>query len=218
MISGEGVRSEMIETRCRRRHHMRGFFLMLLSTAAMLAPARAGLGQKKEAKCEDGPRGARNWEQIGRDYVYFDYVLCPADVDPPGPLVRVWITTRGQGIALERWAQDREGADSVAVYDGKKKAYTLFRDLKAVPLKMLKAERRSGIPAEVAGEPFMVKGLELIPLQNLTPDSGERVKKVFAEADTVIKKAGSKVPLLFESSRIGVIAESLLDHPPKPLP
>ena len=194
---------------------MRRVFLMLLLAATVLAPAGAGLGQKKEGKCEDGPRGTRNWELIGRDYVYFDYVLCPAGAEPPSPLVRVWITTRGQGIALERWSQDREGADSVAVFDGKKKAYTLFRDLKAVPLKMLKAETRAGIPADMGGRPFLAKGTELIPFENLTPDSGERVEKVFGNADAGVKKAGAKVPLLYEAPRIGVITESLLDHPPR---
>jgi len=181
----------------------------------MLAPAGEGFGQKKQAKCEEGPRGTRNWELIGRDYVYFDYVICPADMDPALPLVRVWITTRGKGIAVEKWSQDRGGADSVAVFDGEKRAYTLFRDLKAVPLKMLKAERRLGVPADIAGQPFMAKGLDLIPIQNLTPDSAERVKKVFENADTVIKKAEAKAVLLYESPRIGAIAESLLDNPPK---
>jgi hypothetical protein len=52
---------------------------------------------------------------------------------PPRPAVSIWITMRGNGIAVEKWKQDDNGADTVAVFDGKKKAYTLYRHLNAVP-------------------------------------------------------------------------------------
>jgi len=38
-------------------------------------PAGEGRGQKKPDKCEISSPIVRNWELIGRDYVFFDYVL-----------------------------------------------------------------------------------------------------------------------------------------------
>ena len=194
---------------------MHRLLIILLLAPILVAPAGALLGQKKPTKCEVGPRGMRNWELVGRDYVYFDYVICPADINPRNPLVRVWITTRGNGIALEKWTQDRQGADNVSMFNGEKKAYTIYRDLNAIPLTLLKAERRSSVPADVAGRPFLGEGVSLIPIKNLTPDSAKWVEKAFEEADSVIKKAEAKEVLLYEAPRIGAIVESLLDHPPK---
>jgi hypothetical protein len=130
-------------------------------------------------------------------------------MDPAKPLVSVWITTRGNGIAVEQWAQGRDGADNVAVYHGKKRAYTLYRDLDAIPLKMLTAERRPGIPADMSTQPFVAEGLDLIPFKSLTPESAERARKVFENADALIKKARDKVPLLHEFTRTAAIVDSL---------
>lgn len=189
---------------------MRKFLLaLLLLSTTPAAPAGAEPGQKKKAQCEQAAKVQRNWESIGREYVYFDYILCPAGMDPPNPLVRVWITARGNGYAVEQWAQDRDGADSVSVYHDKKMAYTLYRDLNAIPLKMFAAERRSGVPADAAGQPFLLEGVELIPLKNLAPDAAERARKVFEDADILIKKARDKVPLLHEIRTITGILESL---------
>ncbi|MDX6304727.1 MAG: hypothetical protein QOI77_1696, partial [Blastocatellia bacterium] len=133
----------------------------LLATALMVVPAGAGLGQKKQSQCEQAAQTNRNWELIGHDYVYFDYVLCPANMNPPNPLIRIWITTHGDGLAVEKWAQDRDGADVVSMFNGKKKAYTLYRDLNAIPLKVFKAESRSGVPAETGKQPFIAQGTDL---------------------------------------------------------
>jgi hypothetical protein len=156
----------------------------------------------------------RNWELVGQDYIYFDYVLCPADMTPRNPLVRVWITTHGDGFAVEKWAQERDGADSVSVFHGKKKAYTIYRDLNAIPLTVFKAESRAGVPAETGRQPFLAEGSTLVPFENLTTDSAEKVKKVFENADILIKKAQSKVSLLREAQRMGAVVNSL-DSPLK---
>jgi hypothetical protein len=193
---------------------MRKFLLTLILAATPLAPADAVFGQKKQTDCQQGSNLPRNWDLIGRDYVYFDYVLCPADINPAQPLVRVWITTRGNGFAVEKWAQGRDGADIVSVFYGKKKAYTLYRDLDAVPLQMFKAERRSSVPQDMSKQPFMAEGASLIPFENLTPESAEKAKKVFESADTIIKAAQNKVALLHESPRIAVIVDAL-DKPLK---
>ena len=177
-------------------------------------PAVEGRGQKKPDKCEISSPIVRNWELIGRDYVFFDYVLCPPGLQPPTPLVRVWLTTKGDGFAIEKWAEGRDGADSVSVYRGKKMAFTLYRDLDAVPLSLFKAERRSAVPAEMARQPFLLESPNLIPLENLTPESVERVKKVFGSADVLIKQAQHKSALLNESPRIGVVVDAL-DKPLK---
>ena len=172
-------------------------------------PAGGGRGQKKPAKCEMASPVDRNWEQIERDYVFFDYVLCPPGLQPPAPLVRVWLTTRGDGFGIEKWAEGRDGADSVSVYRGKKLAFTLYRDLDAVPLSLFKAERRSAVPAEMARQPFLLESPSLIPLENLTPESAERVKKVFGSADVLINHAQRKSALLNESPRIGIVVNAL---------
>lgn len=182
---------------------------LLFAAALVVAPAGAGQVQKKPDKCEQGPRTERNWEQMDKEYVSFDYILCPADLTPREPLVRVWLTWSGKGLAVEKWASDRDGADLVVMYHGKTKAYTLYRDLNAVPLKVFKAESRSVVPVEQARQPFLREDPNLIPFENLTPESSERVKKVFENADVLIKKAQSKVSLLYESPRITTIVESL---------
>jgi hypothetical protein len=174
----------------------------------------AGSGQKKPAQCELGPNQPRNWELLGENYVYFDYVLCPADLNPPQPLVRIWITTRGEGIAVENWTKGRDSADVVSMFHGKKKDYTLYRDLNAIPLTVFKAEKRSSVPADMAGQPFMAEGVNLVPLENLTSESADKVKKVFETADAIIKSAQRKTPLLYEAPKIGVIVDAL-DTPPK---
>ena len=193
---------------------MRKFLLTLILAITPLALADAVFAQKKQADCQQGSNLPRNWDLIGRDYVYFDYVLCPADINPAQPLVRVWITTRGNGFAVEKWAQGRDGADIVSVFYGKKKAYTLYRDLAAVPLQMFKAERRSSVPEDMSKQPFMAEGPNLIPFENLAPESAEKAKKVFESADTIIKAAQNKVALLHESPRIAVIVDAL-DKPLK---
>lgn len=181
---------------------------VLLSPAAFKSAGEAA-GQKKKAECVQSPRAERNWDQLGGDYVYWDYVLCPADIDPPAPLVRVWLTASGDGFAVEKWAQARDGADSVSVFHGKQKASTLYRDLDAVPLKIFKAERRSAVPAGTAEQPFLLEGTNLIPLENLTPDSAEKAKKVFESADVLVRQAERKTSLLRETARIAVIVSSL---------
>jgi hypothetical protein len=194
---------------------MRKIFLTSLFGAGLaVAPAGTGFGQQKQSKCEQGERSERNWELIEHDYVYFDYILCPAGMNPPNPLVRVWITTRGDGIAVEEWAQSRGGADLVSMYHGKKKAYTLYRDLNAIPLGAFSNEARAGVPADVAGQPFLDEGPILIPLKNLTPESAERVKKVFENADVLVDGARRKVALLREAPRIATVVDSL-DRPLK---
>jgi hypothetical protein len=181
----------------------------LFGAALAAAPDGAGFAQKKQGRCEQAAQTERNWEMIGQDYVYFDYVLCPADANSADPLVRVWITTRGDGIAVEKWLPERDGADSVSVFNGKKKAYTLYRDLNAVPLKVFKSERRSAVPPDMAGQPFLVEGSSLVPLENLTPDSAERAKKVLESADVLIRHAQRKGQLLRESQRIAAIVNTL---------
>lgn len=188
---------------------MHKFQLALLLTVALAASASLVSGQKKQAQCEQGPNQPRNWELLGKDYVYFDYSLCPAGMNPPQPLVRVWITTRGEGIAVEKWVQDRDGTDVVSMFHEKKKVYTIYRDLNAVPLTVFKAERRSSVPADMAGQPFLAEGNSLIPFENLTPESAEKVRKVFENADAIIKSAQHKVALIFEAPRIGVIVDAL---------
>ena len=188
---------------------MRRFRLALLIAVTLAASAGVVSGQKKQAQCEQGTNQPRNWEQLGQDYVYFDYVLCPAGMDPPQPSVRVWITTHGEGIAVEKWAQDRDSTDVISMFHGKKKVYTIYRDLNAVPLTVFKAERRSGVPADMAAQPFLAEGNSLIPFENLTPESAEKVKKVFENADALIKSAQRKAALLFDAPRIGVIVAAL---------
>lgn len=195
---------------------MNRFLLILLLPAALLVASEAGLAQKKMDRCEQGANTPRNWEVIGRDYVYFDYILCPPALDPPQPLVGIWITGRGEGISVEKWAQDRNGADVVVVFHGKKKAFTLYRDLNAIPLKVFKAERRSAVPEDISKQPFLAEGSSLVPLGNLTPESAERVRKVFESADTIIKTAQRRVALLHETERIADILNAL-EKPLKPL-
>jgi len=182
--------------------------LLLIITVAA-SPAGVGFGQKKQAQCEESSKATRNWALIDRDYVYFDYILCPAGMEPQKPLVWVWITMRDNGYAVEKWAQDRDGADAVSVFHDKKKVYTLYADLNAVPLTLFKAERRAAVPTNMSRQPFLLEGSQLIPLEKLTPDSAEALKYVFKNADILIKKAQGKVPLLHESPRIGALAESL---------
>jgi hypothetical protein len=190
---------------------MRKILLTILFVAALtvLLPVGAGLGQKKQSQCEQAAQTNRNWELIGRDYVYFDYVLCPANMNPPSPLIRVWITTRGDGIAVEKWAEDGDRADVVSMFNGKKKAYTLYRDLNAIPLQVFKAEHRSGVAAETSKQLFLARGNNLIPLENLTPDSAERARRVFENADVIIRTAQIKGALLHDASRMAAIFESL---------
>jgi hypothetical protein len=189
---------------------MRILFMTLLIGAALAAsPIRVGRVQKAKAKCEQVTPAERNWIQMEHDYVYFDSVLCPADMDPAKPLVSIWITTQGDGISVEKWAANRDGADLVTVFHGKKKAFTIYRDLNAVPLSVFKAERRSAVAADMSKQPFFVEGSTLAPFENLTPESAERAQKVFDNADGLIKKAQSKVALLREASRIEAIVLAL---------
>ena len=174
-------------------------------------PAGEGRGQKKPDKCEISSPVERNWDLIGNEYVFWDYVLCPPGLQPPTPLVRVWLTTKGDGFAIEKWAEGRDGADSVSVYRGKKRAFTLYRDLDAVPLSLLKAERRSAVPAEIAQQPFLLEGPTLILLKNLTPESVERVKKVFGSSDVLIKHAQRKGSLLNESPSIRIVVDAIAE-------
>jgi hypothetical protein len=194
---------------------MRKVLLILLSaTALAVSQGGAGQGQKKQAKCEESAKTDQNWVLMGQDYVYFDYVVCPADMNPASPLVRIWITTNGDGIALEKWAQERDGADNISLFHGKKKAYTLYRDLSAIPLKVFKSESRAGVSAEVGSQPFLAEGPTLAPLENLTPESVDRAKKVFENADVLIRKAQSKLSLNGEPLRIVAIVDAL-DKPLK---
>ena len=190
---------------------MRKILLTLLFVAALtvLLPVGTGLGQKKQSQCEQAAQTNRNWELIGRDYIYFDYVLCPANINPPSPLIRVWITTHGDGLAVEKWAEDGDRADVVSMFNGKKKAYTLYRDLNAIPLQVFKAEHRSAVAAETSKQLFLAQGNNLIPLENLTPDSAERARRVFENADVLIRTAQIKGALLHDASRMAAIFESL---------
>lgn len=94
-------------------------------------------------------------------------------------------------------------------FNGKKKVYTLYRDLNAVPLTVFKAERRGSVPADMAGQPFLVEGVSLIPSENLTPESAERARKLFENADMLIRQAQHKVALIRETARIAVVVEPL---------
>lgn len=190
--------------------------LITLLTVAFVVvlPIANGHGQKKKAQCQTVAPGEQNWAVMGQDYVYFDSVLCPADMNPANPLVRVWITTRGDGIAVEKWVQSRNGADLVSVFHGKKKVYTVYRDLNAVPLSVFKAERRSGVATELAKLPFLVEGTTLAPFENLTPDSAERARKAFENADILIKSAEAKAAPIHETVRILTIIDAL-DKPLK---
>lgn len=188
---------------------MSKLLLTLILTTAFVATPPDADGQKKQSQCEQASATERNWELIGQQYVYFDYVLCPPGMNPPSPLVRIWITTNGDGIGVEKWSKDREGADVVSMFNGKKKAYTLYRDLNAVPASVFKLERRSGVAAEIASKPFLAQGTMLVPFENLTPDSAKRAQKVFESADLLIQTAQKKASLLHEAGPIGVIVESL---------
>ena len=174
------------------------FRLLLFAVAVVvLLSGDSVRAQKPPAQCEQGNSVPRNWELIDKDYVYFDYVLCPANMSPAQPLVRVWITTQGNGFAVEKWADDRDGSDRLTFFQGKTKAYTLYRDLKAIPLTVFKAESRAQVPAEMSSEPF------------LSEESAERAKKAFENADGIIRAAQRRLALLFESSKIGVIVTAL---------
>jgi hypothetical protein len=138
-------------------------------------------------------------------------------MDPASPLVRIWITIQSDGIALEKWAQDRDGADIVSVFHGKKKVYTLYRDLSAIPLKVFKTESRSGVSSEIGKQPFLAEGPTLAPLENLTLESVDRARKVFEHADVLIRKAQRQLSLNGEPLRIVTIVDAL-DKPLKLLP
>lgn len=183
----------------------------MLTMTVAASPVDVGFGQKKQAQCEQSSRSVRNWELIGQFYVYFDSVLCPASADPQNPLVRVWITTRGNQYAIEKWAQDRNGADVISMFHDNKQIYTLYRDLNAVPLTMFKAERRAAVPVHMGNQSFLLEGFNLIPLEKLTPDSVAIVKRVFKNADIIIKTAQDKVPLLSEAPRLAAVAEALTE-------
>jgi hypothetical protein len=172
-------------------------------------PAAEDRGQKKPDKCELSAKTVRNWELIENEYVFFDYVLCPPGLQPPAPLVRVWLTARGDGFAIEKWTAGRDGADAVSVYRGKKRAFTLYRELSAVPLTIFKAGSRSAVPADMAAQPFMQEGVNLIPFENLKPESAERVRKVFDSADILVRAAQNRNALLNDSPKIGVIVNAL---------
>lgn len=191
---------------------------LLLTTAlsaaalfACLTTAPAARAQKRQDKCEQSFTPVRNWEVIGSEYVYFDYVLCPPGLSPPKPLVHVWLTTRGDGFAVEKWSEARDGADVVTVFRGTKKAFTVYRDLSAVPLALFKAERRAAVPAETAKQPFLVEPPNLVPFENLKPESAERVRKVFESADVLIRQAEKKNALLAVTEKVGVVVNSLAE-------
>lgn len=176
--------------------------LAILVTILVLGFAGLARGQGKDKRCEEGNAYPRNWIQAEREYIYFFYELCPPDLTPPRARVKVLITSAGKKISIEKWASDRPGADSVTIFSDDKKIYTLYRDLKAVPLQFFKQERRSVVPAEMAAQPFMIEGSALVPSENLLPESAEQVRKVLENADVLIKKAEMKVALLFDSPRI----------------
>jgi len=187
---------------------------LLFASALVVSPVAPGQGQKKQTQCEESAHTDQNWVLMGQDYVYFDYVLCPADMNPANPLVRIWITTHGDGIAVEKWAQDRDGANNISVFHGKKKAYTLYRDLDSIPLKVFKTESRSGVSIDVGSQPFLAEGPTLAPLENLTSESADRTRKVFEQANILVRKAESKVALSREALRIVAIVDAL-DKPLK---
>ena len=95
------------------------------------------------------------------------------------------------------------------MYDGTKRAFTLYRDLDAVPLALFKAERRSGVSAETARSPFLFRGTSLIPVENLAGESAARVRKVFASADHPVRQAQLKKALLHDVPQIEAIFDSL---------
>lgn len=193
---------------------MRKFLLILFAAGLAVSPSGAVHGQKKQVKCEESAKTDQNWVLMGQDYIYFAYEVCPADMNPASPLVRIWITTNGDGFAVEKWAPGRDGADNVSVFHGKKKVYTLYRDLSAVPLKVFKTESRAGVSADMGKQPFLAEGPTLAPLENLTPESVERAKKVFENADVLIKKAQRMLSLNGEPLRIAAIVDAL-DKPLK---
>jgi len=61
----------------------------------------------------------------------------------------------------------------------------------------------------MARQPFLVEGSQLIPLENLTQESVERVKKIFGSTDVLIKRAQLRSVLLNESPKIGLIVDAL---------
>lgn len=203
---------------------MRKFLITLLfaACAALAAPGEAhaqtaqeGYIQKKPAGCESASRTEQNWETLGHSKVYFDYVLCPAGLKPPSPLVMILLTAHvSDQIAVEKWTKERDGADLVARMHGRNVAYTLYRDLAAVPTKVFKAERRAGVPAAIAARPFVVDGARLIPFENLTPDSAERVEKIFRDADVLVRHAQDKAALIRDWERIALMLKAL-DQPPR---
>lgn len=171
--------------------------------------ANSGSVIKRPAKCEQAAPAERNWEEFNGEYVYWDYIVCPPGAEPSGLLVKVWLTGRGDGYSLEKWSPGRDGADAVVVYHRTKKAFTLYRDLDAIPLKMFKAERRSSVPAETAKQPFLAQGSSLIPLENLTPQSAERVTKIFESSDVLVRQSQRKMALIRETAKIETIFTSL---------
>jgi hypothetical protein len=191
------------------------WFITLLCGAALALPL-GPQGQKppgQQAQCRPNAPIERNWELIGHDYMYFGYTICPpAIANDAHPLVTIWLTFRGDGISVAKWCTDRTGADQVSVSHGDKKAYTLFRDLNAVSIGLLKAESRPSIPAEIAAQPFLTEGKTLVPTVNLTPEAAERIKQIFATADTLIQKGENEQSLLHVSDKLAALAD-LLNHP-----
>ena len=195
---------------------MRRLLIVSLLCASALAMRGDASGQKKQAPCRANPPIERNWELVGRDYMYFGYTLCPPDVaNDSRPLVTVWFTLRGDGISVVKWRKDRHGADQVSLSRGDKRAYIIFHDLDAIPVGLLKAESRGGIPAETAKQPFLAEGKTLIPAENLPPEAAQRIKKAFEYADALIQKGESEVSLLHESNKMVALAD-LLNRPFKP--
>lgn len=187
--------------------HLLLIHLFAVSVAAQ--QAGSGIIKNKPAKCEQAAPAVRNWDVISDEYVYWDYMLCPPDEKQSNPLVKVWLTGRGEAYSVEKWSAARDGADAVVVYHGSKKAFIIYRDLGAIPTKVFKAESRSAVPAETAGRPFLAQGSTLIPLENLTPDSAQRVARIFESGDVLVRQAQLKTQLLRETSKIRVIFEAL---------
>lgn len=185
------------------------FITHLLAISLAAQHANAGSVIKKPEKCEQAAPAQRNWEEFDGEYVYWDYIVCPPGAESSGLLVKVWLTGRGDGYSLEKWSPERDGADAVVVYHRTKKAFTLYRDLDAIPLKLFKAERRSSVAAETARRPFLAQGSSLIPLENLTPQSAERVTKIFESGDVLVRQAQRKMVLLRETAKIEVIFKAL---------
>jgi hypothetical protein len=187
------------------------YLLLTHLFAVSLAAQHANAGSviKKPPKCEQAAPAERNWEVFDDEYVYWDYVLCPPGAESTGLLVKVWLTGRGDGYSVEKWSPARDGADAVIVYHRTKKAFTLYRDLDAIPLKLFKSERRSAVPAETARRPFLMQGTSLIPLENLTPESAERVTKIFESGDVLVRQSERKVALIRETAKIETIFKAL---------